>query len=404
MKKFNVTLIALLIAVVFVLSTVFAACTPGEPSDSNKLPDKDVCNHSLTRVAAVKETCTTEGNLQYWFCSKCGKYFADGNAANEIDKNDATIAAHHTLTHESERKATCTTDGNVDYFHCSVCGDNFLDENGKNKVDLDDTVIASKGHVVGGQWEHDENGHWKICSACGQQVDYHAHNFEDYVCTDCGAIDEANRPLTEEEIVQYVTSNFQEKVVDALGGSKLVQLKNIFAIDFFENENLHNLRLLVDYHTTRAGIESDFICLLEVPMATEMNKETIRSAQYAPKKNASTTKIININRNSDDNRGVEILKKIDPDGDHDHYDFVSVAIGSGPILSSLGPTNTIKIYTINNKKASVVFINAQSMGVDDIIKDNILNGELNKTFQIDEAFNDEYLFSDKVIYNFGGLL
>lgn len=400
MKKFNAVLIAVLFAVIAVLSAFLAACTPSEPSDPNNRPDRDVCDHSLTQVAAVRETCTTDGNLQYWFCSKCGKYFADGNAAEEIDENNTTIAAHHTLTHESGKKATCTTDGNIDYFHCSVCGENFLDEDGINKVDK--VTLESTGHVVGEKWEYDEKGHWKVCGKCEQRVDYHPHNFEDYVCTDCGLVDEQNRPLSDEEIVDYVIPNIQNTLISALGNQNITQIKDILAIDFVEKENSHLLHLLVDYHTSWSGIESDFICLLEVPMATAMNKETIRSAQYVPIKNANSTKIININKNSDDDRGLEILEKINPDGDHDHYDFMSITKRDGATLQNLGITTEIVIYTISKIGLTITNINAQSGSwIGDCIENSILNGIQDKNYIVN--FISKYKFNN-VIYDFNGLL
>lgn len=41
-------------------------------------------NHSLTHVAAKAATTKSEGNIEYWHCSICDKYFSDANAANEI--------------------------------------------------------------------------------------------------------------------------------------------------------------------------------------------------------------------------------------------------------------------------------------------------------------------------------
>ena len=39
---------------------------------------------SLTHVAAKAATTKSEGNIEYWHCSICDKYFSDANAANEI--------------------------------------------------------------------------------------------------------------------------------------------------------------------------------------------------------------------------------------------------------------------------------------------------------------------------------
>lgn len=53
----------------------------------------DPSNHSaLEHVAAKEATTQSEGNIEYWFCSGCGKYFADEAATNEIAQEDTVIA------------------------------------------------------------------------------------------------------------------------------------------------------------------------------------------------------------------------------------------------------------------------------------------------------------------------
>ena len=39
--------------------------------------------------AATKDT---EGNIEYWYCESCGKYFADAEATKEIKKADTATA------------------------------------------------------------------------------------------------------------------------------------------------------------------------------------------------------------------------------------------------------------------------------------------------------------------------
>ncbi|MDD6234884.1 MAG: MucBP domain-containing protein [Lachnospiraceae bacterium] len=41
-------------------------------------------NHDLTHVAAKAATTKSEGNIEYWHCSICGKYFSDAKATKEI--------------------------------------------------------------------------------------------------------------------------------------------------------------------------------------------------------------------------------------------------------------------------------------------------------------------------------
>lgn len=398
MKKFNAVLIAVLFAVIAVLSAFLAACTPSEPSDPNNRPDRDVCDHSLTQVAAVRETCTTDGNLQYWFCSKCGKYFADGNAAEEIDENNTTIAAHHTLTHESGEKATCTTDGNIDYFHCSVCGENFLDETCKNKVDLDATVIASTGHVLGDEWQHDEIGHWKVCGACEQQVAYSAHNFQDYVCQDCGAVDEVNRPLTDKEITEKITDILKENILNLLRPDSIV---NYLALNPAIVDGQYKVQILIDYLSSMSGKEEEYFSFVELPITQEFTLENVKKGLCQPTAKRTGKKLITFKKTTDDPRGIDILKKIDPDGDHDHYDFVSVKIDSGTILPTLGPTNAILVYGISENGIKYLCVNAQRDV--DPIGNSILNGTENKTYVINYS-SKVYEFTNSVIYDFNGLL
>ncbi len=79
--------------------------------------------HDLTYVAKQGATCTTDGNIAYWYCEACGKYFADAAATQEITKEDTVIKAGHKYTGEptwawSEDNSTA-----VAKFTCDVCGE-----------------------------------------------------------------------------------------------------------------------------------------------------------------------------------------------------------------------------------------------------------------------------------------
>ena len=50
-------------------------------------------NHSdLKHFPAVAATKTTEGNIEYWYCDGCGKYYSDANSIKEITKADTVTA------------------------------------------------------------------------------------------------------------------------------------------------------------------------------------------------------------------------------------------------------------------------------------------------------------------------
>lgn len=55
--------------------------------------DLDASNHTALRcVFAKAATADAEGNIEYWICDDCGKYFTDGTAAAEISKADTVLA------------------------------------------------------------------------------------------------------------------------------------------------------------------------------------------------------------------------------------------------------------------------------------------------------------------------
>ncbi len=78
--------------------------------------------HKLKHVDAVEASCETEGNIEYWYCSDCGGYFADKNGNKKIAKADVVI---HVLGHDRQEvdavSPTCTEPGNTAGFTCSRC-------------------------------------------------------------------------------------------------------------------------------------------------------------------------------------------------------------------------------------------------------------------------------------------
>ena len=53
----------------------------------------DASNHAaLTHVEAKAATATAEGNIEYWYCEACGRYFADEAGAKEIQRSETVVA------------------------------------------------------------------------------------------------------------------------------------------------------------------------------------------------------------------------------------------------------------------------------------------------------------------------
>ena len=86
------------------------------------------CAHTnVTAVAAVDATCTTAGNLAYWHCNDCGKYFSDAECTTETTPEAVTVSAlGHNWVEATEGDnyvaPTCTETG-LAYMVCSSCGE-----------------------------------------------------------------------------------------------------------------------------------------------------------------------------------------------------------------------------------------------------------------------------------------
>ena len=134
----------------------------------------DKIPHTLTKTDAKSATCTEDGNNEYYTCSACGKAFKDADGKIETTVEAQTIAATgHTMTKTDAKAATCTEDGNIAYWHCSVCNKYFSDENGTNEIALVDTVV--KAHHTMTKTDAKEptctaegNNAYYTCSVCGK--------------------------------------------------------------------------------------------------------------------------------------------------------------------------------------------------------------------------------------------
>ena len=126
---------------------------------------------------AVPETCTTDGNIEYWYCSNCGSYATDSKFENLIHQADTVIKKHHTLVyHEATDGATCTDKGTVAYWECTACGKYFTDENATVEITDITTPAEHKGLVfheakAGSDCVHTGTIAYWECTVCGKLYD-----------------------------------------------------------------------------------------------------------------------------------------------------------------------------------------------------------------------------------------
>ena len=100
-------------------------------------------NHKLQHVEAKAATVTQEGNIEYYYCSLCLKYFADSNASKQIDKDSVVTSK---LTPEIIAGDKCIIDKNSDkaiIFKSNAAFSDFV------KVELDGReLVKDKDYTV----------------------------------------------------------------------------------------------------------------------------------------------------------------------------------------------------------------------------------------------------------------
>lgn len=236
-----------------------------------------VTPHIIEATSAKEASCTSAGNIAYWYCSVCDKYYSDEACTQEITKEQTVIApkghgetelknakeatctaegysgdkvckdcgvtveagnaiaktahsfndgkctvcsaadpnykpaprpAQNTAPSGSnivktyKKSATCTSAGNITYWYCTANGKYYRDEACTQEIAKKDTVIAAKGH---GETEIKnakeatcaEEGYTgdKVCKICGEVIEKGkviektAHEYKDGKCSLCGIQD-----------------------------------------------------------------------------------------------------------------------------------------------------------------------------------------------------------------------
>jgi uncharacterized repeat protein (TIGR02543 family) len=90
-----------------------------------KLPG---CEHTdMIATEAKAATCTEDGNIAYWHCSECNKYFSNDTGTTEIELESTVIeATGHTVVIDAAVAPTYTTSGLTEGSHCGVCNEVFV--------------------------------------------------------------------------------------------------------------------------------------------------------------------------------------------------------------------------------------------------------------------------------------
>ena len=97
-----------------------------ECADDNKDHKCDYCGKKLTEHTGGKATCKDKAK-----CEVCGAEYSELDAKNHTD-----------LKHFPATAATKTTEGNIEYWYCEGCGKYYSDKDGTKEIKKADTVTA----------------------------------------------------------------------------------------------------------------------------------------------------------------------------------------------------------------------------------------------------------------------
>lgn len=179
----------------------------------------DVCENYYggheyeTEWTVDKEASCTEEGSQSHHCKRCE------------NKTDVTVIKKkdHILEKTEAKEATHLTEGNIAYWTCQICKKYFKDEAGSQEITLADTVIAKNtGHKPDATgWHTDGTNHWRTCE-CGEILDKAAHTEKTVTtetgtsvtsCAVCGKeLSTATIPMVSEIALSQISYTYNGKV------------------------------------------------------------------------------------------------------------------------------------------------------------------------------------------------
>ena len=204
------------------LSAVGAIETEGSNDIKGKESSEllaDVCENYYggheyeTEWTVDKEASCTEEGSQSHHCKRC----ENKTDVTVIEKKD------HILEKTEAKEATHLTEGNIAYWTCQICKKYFKDEAGSQEITLADTVIAKntvhKPDATG--WHTDGTNHWRTCE-CGEILDKAAHTEKTVTtetgtsvtsCAVCGKeLSTATIPMVSEIALSQISYTYNGKV------------------------------------------------------------------------------------------------------------------------------------------------------------------------------------------------
>ncbi|PWL70340.1 MAG: hypothetical protein DBY25_08495 [Clostridiales bacterium] len=118
-----------------------------------------------------------------------------------VDENTDVVTHIHQLQKTEAKAPSCTEKGNVAYWYCAGCGKYFSDEGITEITKIERPAL---GHNYADAWTSDDGSHWHECTVCGDHTGAAAHISDEgvvtqpatetengektYTCTICGKV------------------------------------------------------------------------------------------------------------------------------------------------------------------------------------------------------------------------
>lgn len=144
-------------------------------------PDPFACKHeNLDHQPNTDGTC--DPHIEYWYCPDCNSYFTDAACTKQTTKakldNGLTKdeTKHTDLKHFPSKAATCTEKGNIEYWYCSGCEKYYSDAAGTVKTTSAKVSTSKNDHDY--YWVADEVAgvHYQKCRVCGTTTGTSSHS------------------------------------------------------------------------------------------------------------------------------------------------------------------------------------------------------------------------------------
>ena len=103
----------------------------------------------VEHVEAKDPTCSSEGNIEYWFCAQCEQYWQDEALTQLTNSKNVKIGlADHNIVHFDAVEPGCHYIGNIEYWFCTECEIFWADEALTQITNSKSVILPAKGGEV----------------------------------------------------------------------------------------------------------------------------------------------------------------------------------------------------------------------------------------------------------------